>query len=203
MSKKVLLLLIALFLVGEVPALPEVYGLFHPASSLRRGRGGGGGYLILWGDDPLSFGVLGKGRIGLGGGGEVGAKLGLLGDGDIGFLIGADYKQQFLRQKRELPLNLAGDWGFLMRVWGDHLFWALNSTCIVDHSIRLEGRRRLTPYGGLTLSINYTGNRQDHLDLDLCLNLGVIFGITQILSFVPEIEIGDNIGLGMGLSYTP
>lgn len=201
MARKVLLLIAPLLLLLQVCGLAQVYGLLHPASSFRRGQSEVGGYLMLLGDGGLDFGVLAKGRLGLGGGGEVGGKLGLLGDGHIGLLLGADYKHQFLRQTREIPLNLAGDWAFLMRAWDDHFYWALNSTCIVDHLIDLEQGKSLNPYGGLTLSINYFTNRVDDLDLDLCLNLGMVFRVTEVLSFVGEIEVGDDAGLGMGVSF--
>ncbi len=200
MGKKTLLFLIALSLLCGTAAMGQVYGLLHPASSLTRGRSSLGGYLMLMGDGGVDFGAVGKGRMGLGGGGEVGGKLGLLGDGRIGLLVGADYKHQFLRQERELPINLAGDFALQVITSDGHLFWAVNSTCILDHVVPLERGGSLNPYGGVTLSINYFHNRVDDLDLDVCLNLGLIFQVTQLLSFVGEIEVGEYTGLGMGLT---
>lgn len=201
MGRKILLVLTALSLLWLVPALGQVYGLLHPASSLGRGNSEVGGYLMLLGDRGVDFGVLGKGRMGLGGGGEVGGKLGILGDGGIGVLLEADYKYQFLRQRRELPINLAGDWAFQIRASDGDFYWGVNSTCIVDHLVRLERGKSLRPYGGLSLSINYASYRADELELDLCLNLGMLFRFTPVLSFVGEIEAGSqDAGLGMGLT---
>ncbi len=195
----VLLIISVIFISGSARA--DSAGLVTGNLATADACGFGLGYLsgnLGLGDNTTSFfGTLTygfsqytEGRIKLG-----------LSDGertDASLLFGADFKYELLDYydaSHPAPVDLALG-GFMEWIDYDGIsVLQIGGNIISSIPYRFKGGQKLVPYGRINIRLEKLSNGNSNTELELGLNLGTKFELSNDLSFYGEIQIDGNTGL--------
>ena len=152
-------------------------------------------------------------RYGLGSMLEVGAKAGAI-DMDVSApfsfgttnklspIIGADLKYQVIKQTEGVPLDMALDLGLdTVFISGDHVT-ELTFLTLFSRSFPLtEGGYKLTPYGGIELSSQFSSSQYLEDDTRFYVVGGVEWRLSQKFMLLAEIKAGSTAVGGLGIRF--
>jgi hypothetical protein len=145
-------------------------------------------------------------RFGLGALAEIGIKLGATTadtgtENKLAFLGGADFKYQFIKQAEGIPVDMAVDLGFNTHIISSKNISEVTFSTIFSRSFPLTERGyKVTPYGGLELSVLY-GSYISKNETDYYLFGGVEWRLSQKSMVYAELKAGDNLLGGIGIRF--
>jgi len=145
-------------------------------------------------------------RYGLGGMLEVGARFGATtgGTGDdekVGVLAGADLKFQVVKQTEGIPVDMAVDLSFDTHIVSGKNVSELTFSSIFSRALPLTERGyKLSPYGGLELSVLYGSYLPDR-QTDFYVFAGMEWKFTQKSMMYLELKTGEHTLGGIGVRF--
>ena len=145
-------------------------------------------------------------RFGLGALAEAGLKIGATtadtgSENKLAFLAGADFKYQLIKQAEGIPVDMAVDLGFNTHVLNSKNISEITFSTIFSRSFPLTDRGyKITPYGGLELSVLY-GSYLPRNETDYYLFGGVEWRLSQKAMVYAELKAGDNMLGGIGVRF--
>lgn len=145
-------------------------------------------------------------RFGLGALAEAGVKIGATtadtgSENKLVFLAGADFKYQLIKQAEGIPVDMAVDLGFNTHILNSKNISEVTFSTIFSRSFPLTDRGyKITPYGGLELSVLY-GSYLPRNETDYYLFGGVEWRLSQKAMVFAELKAGDNVLGGIGVRF--
>lgn len=214
-----LLLVLALLLVFTASGIKadsfgSGFGSFSDASTLGQGKGnllGGVGLA----DATTVFGIF---SYGLSGHTDGRLKFGIIdADGaDAEIMLGADFKYQFISKDslNNGPFDMAFGAFFEYYNFGDSYnvgttvvdysitVWQLGGNFIGSYPLYLKNGNRLIPYGRLNVRLeNFDSDFYDDSNLEVGINAGVRWEVTNMINFYGELQLDGNDGLFLGVDF--
>jgi hypothetical protein len=145
-------------------------------------------------------------RFGLGGMAELGIKAGATtadtgAEDKIAFLGGVDLKYQLVKQTEGIPVDMALDLGFNTHILsGKNISEVVFSTIFSRPFPLTERGYKVTPYGGLELSVLY-GSYLTKNETDFYLFGGAEWRLSQKSMLYAELKAGSNTLGGIGIRF--
>lgn len=145
-------------------------------------------------------------RYGIGGMLEVGARVGATtgGTGDdekVAVLAGADLKFQVVKQTEGIPVDMAVDLAFDTHIVSGNNVSELTFSTIFSRALPLTERGyKLSPYGGLELSVLYGSYLPDR-ETDFYIFAGMEWKFTQKSMMYLELKTGEHTLGGIGVRF--
>jgi len=145
-------------------------------------------------------------RFGLGALAEVGVMFGATTadvgpENKVGIMAGADIKYQFIKQTEGVPVDMAVDLGFNTNIISGENISEVTFSTIFSRSYPLTERGyKVTPYGGLQLSVLY-GSYLPKNETDYYVFGGAEWRVAQKTMFYAELKTGNHTLGGIGIRF--
>ncbi len=189
-----------LLLLAAEPCFALSHGIFHRAKTTDPGNIYGGGYLILI-EDALA--VMGQLRMGLTDDVEGGLKMAVTFiDDNVNATVGGDGQFLFVEASKDLPINISGIGGLDVTFGDDYTSFLLGFGGLIDGRLKLRQKRNIYPQGGLLIThARWSSHGTSHGDTDLVLSGGLVVEITEMVEFVTELRLAEDVSFGLGLNF--
>lgn len=204
--KRILVFTAALLLMigtqANAEGLGSGFGALTEANTIGMGNGNLMGAVGL--ADATSF--FGKFTYGLSEHSDGSIKIGLV-DGDYSdtkLMFGADFKYNFLSRDSSgrVPFDMSLGGLFEYYDFDGASAWYLGGMFIGSYPIVLNNNSRLVPYGRFNVRIeNYDVGMADDSNLELGINAGLKWEISQTMDFYGEFQFDGNDGIFVGLDF--
>lgn len=213
--RKTIILAATMFLCFVSEGRAQFLGQLGPAPTLNQGQASAGAYLGVYED---AFSVFGQFRYGIAKYFDLGLKMGMIrwspgyGESKTGLTVGGDIKYWFMEQGAGDPLDVSVAAASEYLDVSDFSIFTLGGNVIASYRIEYAEGKSVTPYGRLNIRwerdhfpdspvIGKEGSWSDD-EMDVALTMGAEMKLASDLNLLGELQIDDNVGFIVGLSYS-